>query len=158
MSDGTYIAVKWGDVCVNKLLTLCGLVDLPNIVPEDKIHTTIIYDTKVSPEGVLVATQSSYNAFISNLDVFTSSDGNKCLVAILNCPELDKRYSELSDKYGFTSDYPEYKCHITLSYSIEDWDMFYTLDTYIKSSSNLFKMNSTGEYIEPLNENWKDEL
>lgn len=156
--NGCYIAIKWESDCVNRLINLCEIMKIPNIVPKNKMHTTIIYDINASLEGVTVDTQSSYNALISKLDIFTSGSGNKCLVAILNCPELNNRFTELSEKYGFKSDYPEYHAHITLSYSLEDWDDFYTLDTYIQSANKLFQMTSTGEYIEPINLNFTDEL
>lgn len=156
-NNGTYIAIKYDNLSSRKIINLCKSFGLPNIVPIDKLHTTIIYST-VHADNPLIDAESTYNSFIDKLDIFVSSSGIKCLVALLDSSKLIARNKELTDKYGFVSDYPEYIPHVTLSYDIEDWNKFDSMNTYIKNVKYLYMMQGYGEYAEELNLDWKDEL
>jgi 2'-5' RNA ligase len=136
-------------------LNICKLLEIPNTLTKDKVHTTLIYSTK-HVEGVEVNAEEVYNAFISKLDIFTSSTGNKCLVAILECGKMVSRHKELMKKYGFTYDYPEYIPHVTLSYDIKDWDRFDLMNQYIKDSKFIYQLQGAGEYYEDLDLDWAE--
>jgi hypothetical protein len=157
VKDGTYVAITYEDNCVKRLINLCEVMGLPNIVPHSKIHTTLIYSTKYA-ENVLVNAESSYLAIIEGLDIFTSDSGIKCLVARLDCAAIKARHQELMNTYGFNHGFPEYIPHITLSYNIEDWDKFDYFNKYIKETKLLYMMFGISEYTTDLDLDWKSKL
>jgi hypothetical protein len=154
---GTYVAITYENNCVTRLINLCEEMGIPNITPHSKIHTTLIYSTNYA-EDVLVNSQTSYLAIIDKLDIFTSSSGINCLVAVLNCPTINARHQELMNTYGFNHGFPEYIPHITLSYDIEDWGKFEYMNKFIKDTKLLYMMIGTSEYTSDLDLNWKDKL
>jgi hypothetical protein len=154
---GTYVAITYDNMCTKRLIDLCVMMDLPNIVRQEKIHTTLIYSTNYA-DNVLVNSECSYVAIIDELDIFTSDSGIKCLVARLNCPHMNARHKELMNTYNFNHGFPEYIPHITLSYDIEDWDKFDYFNEYIKNTKLMYMMIGTSEYTTDLDLNWKDKL
>ena len=153
---GTYIAIKYDALSQNKLTSLAERFDVPNIIPKDKLHTTIIYST-VHSDDVIVNT-NPYNSFINKFDTFDSPSGKRCLVVILDNDALKERYKELTKLHGFVSDYPEYVPHITLSYDIEDWDRFDEMNEYIGQIKYTFMLVGVNEYVEDLDLEWTSKL
>jgi hypothetical protein len=109
-------------------------------------------------ENVEVNGNAQYVALPNKLDIWNSQSGKKCLVLELNCKQLVDRYKELTDTYGFTSDYPEYKCHITISYNIGDWDKIDEMQSYLNNNKIYYLLVSTGEYHENLVDDWSSSL
>jgi hypothetical protein len=104
------------------------LSDIPNGVPADKLHSTILYSRKHLPDYVPAGKYEE--PIVGNpleLDVWEThaneeGDTTNCLVLKYECASLCARHKALMDAHEATFDYDEYVPHITLSYDIGDMD------------------------------------
>jgi len=91
-----------------------------DIVDIDSLHCTLIYSKKpyvdnIEPEEyTAIGTFQEFNLFGPNKDT---------LVVEINSQDLRRRNEELVEKYGFISDFDEYKSHVTLSYNADGIDI-----------------------------------
>ena len=152
-SSGIYIAIKYNPYSAIKLKDIAENYGVPNIIPIDKFHTTLIYSTK-GADNVEIYENMQYIALPDKLDIWTSQSGEKCLVLKINCKQLVDRNKELMDKYQFVSDYPEYTPHITLSYDIGEWNRIDEMQTHINNNKIYNALVSLGEYSEELEKEW----
>lgn len=123
----------------NEVLKL-GITDL-----NSELHSTIIYSAKPHKQNV----QTSPDVHVAQcLGYELFGDESNILVMKLSCPSLSKRFDDLTDQYGFVSDYDEYRPHITLAYDVKDVDI-----------SKLPLYNKTiilkNEYSEGLDVDWE---
>lgn len=154
---GCYIAVKYNPFSVNKIKQIAEKYQVPNIIPLDKFHTTLIYSTK-GAENVEVYEDTEYVVLADKLDIWQSKSGENCLVLKVDCKQLVDRNEELMDKYQFISDYDEYKPHVTLSYDIGDWDMIAEMQSYLNNNKIYNMLLTAGEYQEELKTEWSSTL
>lgn len=154
---GLYIAVKYNPYSVNKIKQIAENYQVPNIIPLDKFHTTLIYSTK-GAENVEVYQDMEYVVLSDKLDIWTSKSGEKCLVLLVDCKQLVDRNLELMNKYQFVSDYPEYKPHVTISYSVDDWDKIDEMQSYLDNNKIYHMLLTSGEYMEKLQTEWASTL
>ena len=155
--SGIYIAVKYNRFSVNKIKQLAEKYQVPNVIPLDKFHTTLIYSTK-GAENVETFEDMEYVVLPNQLDIWTSKSGEKCLVLKVDCTQLVRRNKELMEKYQFVSDYPEYNPHITISYDIGDWSMITEMQSYLNNNKIYNMILTTGEYQEELKTEWANTL
>jgi len=85
---------------------------------KNDLHLTLIYSKKEHKERIET---SSYKipVIVTEYDIY-GEEGNECLVAKVKSEELLFKNSELVNKYGFISDFPNYEPHITLSYNMNN--------------------------------------
>jgi hypothetical protein len=109
-----------------------------------ELHCTLIYSKKphvddIEPEEyTAVGTFQEFNLF---------GEDKNTLVIEINSQDLRRRNAELVEKYGFISDFDEYKSHVTLSYNADGID--------INSLPPMdFAFSFINETVEPLDENW----
>jgi len=143
--DGVYISVKMRD---ESLIALKNYADkyLNGYDFNLDQHCTLIYSKKEQKELI---ESKEYDAIGTFLHFSKFGKEGETLVAELNCDLLVNRNKELVKKYGFVSDYDEYKPHFTLVYDAQDID--------INSLPAIdFALNFYDETVEPLNENWKN--
>ena len=150
---GTYAGVKFKTASINNVETYIKNNKIPNPVPGDKLHTTLLYSRKHCPnykplttyDAPLIGTPTEFDVWESQAD----NDGKKsrCLVLEYDCKGLDDRHSELMKEHDATYDYDEYKTHITLSYDVGDMD----IKDLPKFTDDL---EIDGEYSEDLNLTW----
>jgi len=85
-----------------------------------ELHCTLTYSKKphvdnIEPEEyTAIGTFQEFNLFGPNKDI---------LVVEINSQDLRRRNEELIEKYGFISDFDEYKSHVTLSYNADGIDI-----------------------------------
>lgn len=156
-SNGVYIAVKYNQYSAIKLKDVAEAYSVPNIIPLDKFHTTLIYSTK-GADNVEVYDDIQYTVLPNKLEIWDSKSGEKCLVLKIDCKQLVDRNLELMNKYQFVSDYPEYKPHITLSYSIGDWNRIDEMQSYLNNNKIYNMLVTSGEYMEELETEWSSTL
>lgn len=145
---GTYAGVHFSESTQDDLKKFMMMNDIPNPVPRDKLHTTLLYSRKRCPNYVprglidppLVGKPTGF-------EVWPSQEGNNCLVLKYDCPELTQRHKDLMSEHGATFDYPEYRTHVTLSYDIGDMDIS-SLPPYEGT------IEIVEEYAEELNLEW----
>nr|7T26_A Chain A, Acb1 [Erwinia phage FBB1]7T27_A Chain A, Acb1 [Erwinia phage FBB1] len=113
--SGLYVAAKFSESTLDALEELQRSLKLPNPVPRDKLHTTIVYSRVNVPYKV--ASGSFEIADKGKLTVFETQSGNRALVLEMDSDYLSARHS-YAKALGASYDYPDYRPHITLSYNI----------------------------------------
>ena len=120
--DGTYVSL---DLSKESKALLDNFVEmnlgLTERVDPSTFHITIIYSrTPVPSAENLLDMPSSLpvEALATGYEVFPTKNDGKCLVMRLACPYATRLNSELG-KQGATSDYDEYKPHLTIAYDTE---------------------------------------
>lgn len=149
---GTYAGVKFDSNTVDALVKFCKDAKIPNCLPSEKFHTTLLYSRKFLPD-YKPATDTNLVGTPVGLEIWPSQDGNSCLVLVYSCPKLTARHLKLLKQHDTTHDY-EYKPHITLSYDIKDW----TKKDLPEIPATLNKIVINKEYGEDLDLDWTKSL
>lgn len=118
--DGTYVSMDLSDesrIMVDNYVE--HMLGLEERVDPSSYHITIIYSrTPVPSAERYVGTVGADKATCVGYEVFPTKSDGKCLVL-----RLQYQFAELLNKQltaeGATSDYPEYKAHMTLAYNIK---------------------------------------
>lgn len=123
--------------------------NIPNAVPDEKLHTTILFSRIHCPEYVPLGKISP--AIVAKpvaLEVWDTRNGKRALVLRLESEQLIARHKELMSAHNASYDYAEYKPHITLSYDVGS--------TFKASDFTTpdFNLEFNVEYFEPLNLSW----
>lgn len=143
ISQGLYVCAKFNEQTLDNIEALCRELKVPNPVPREKIHSTILYSRVKVP---YVAASGSFEvAETGELDIFVTQEGERALVL-----KLDSDYLRTRHRYGMalgaTYDYPEYIPHITLSYNVGALKF---------SGKHDVKIVLSHEKAEPLQLDWK---
>lgn len=151
---GVYVAVNYTNGTTNKIHELFDGV--PNLVPKDKIHTTVIYSRTGDFNNVDISQYDDISkayCFCYGLDVWKTQDGKNALVMkIPNAMHLIEAHRQLMKKYDLSYDFPEYQPHITISYDVGD---NFNIDEYSKKVFTLILFYDK-MYKEELIENWQN--
>lgn len=121
--DGTYVSLEMDDQSKEMLDNFVAMnLGLEERVNPSTYHITIIYSRTPVPiaekHPFTVNDTTPAVAKIIGYELFPTKNDGKCLVARIHCPEAINMNSWLSQR-GATSDYLEYKPHITLAYDIQ---------------------------------------
>lgn len=155
---GTFIGVKLDAESKQKIINLIAKLKLQEPIPEEKLHSTLVYSDKKTLDGFTSNTnfgEGNYpKATPVNFSVFPNSQnpGTGCLVMELDSDYLHSRHDEIVSKYDVQEKFPTYRPHITLSYNYsgEPPD-----EKYLK---DLGELNIETEYDEPINDNFAKSL
>jgi len=151
---GTYAGVRFDDDTVNRIKSFINDNEIPQPVPDEKMHTTVLYSRKHLPNYEAAGDfESPHEGTPTEFDLWESQpdeDGirNNCLVLQYDCDPLVERHKSLMDEHGATFDFEEYKPHVTLSYNVGD------LDLSNLNPSDVGPINVVSEYQEELNIDW----
>jgi len=118
-SPGLYVAVKFQQETIDNIVAFQTKNNIPNPVPSEDLHSTIVYSRvpiEWIPEGHI---NLRVNTDASVLETWETRGGSSCLVWHYYSPFQHKRFKDAME-LGATYDFPEYKCHITLSYDCGD--------------------------------------
>lgn len=138
---GTYICAKVSKKSREQMQKWVNEYNIPNAADPKQYHTTIVYSRKGIPEVTEYKIDFPIEASIKGWEIFNSGE-KKCLVAVVDCPELTKCHEEIRKKYGATHDYPDYHPHITVSYDYGN--------AKVPDVVPDFKITYTSSQIEPL--------
>ena len=149
-APGTFAGVNFDSATLGALAAYMRAQNIPNPVPVDKLHTTLLYSKRNLPNFLPQEKYDSpYTANSNGLEVFEpradSEKQKRCLVLKLDCDELSQRHSDLMIDHNADYDFDEYIPHVTLSYDVGDAEPkdFEAFDR---------PLNITGEYHEELND------
>ena len=118
VEGGLYSSVKPIGTCIQKLKTLFSLVS--HIDPDiDKMHCTVLYSRNKNGATGETESQRVYSATIKEFTHWVGHDGKTYLVALLDSPMLQKAFRDWRE-LGYTSDYNEYKPHITIKKGLSE--------------------------------------
>ena len=118
--DGTYVAFTLSKESKALLDNFVEMnLGLTERVDSNTYHITIIYSRTPVPsaENYKDNHKLPTTAIVSGYEIFPTKHDGKCLVMRLVCPYATELNSELT-KQGATSDYTEYKPHMTLAYDM----------------------------------------
>ena len=150
---GTYVGVKFDDQTNAAILKYIADNNIPNGVPEAKLHTTVLYSRVPCPDitvdGVL---PTPITGTPTGLDVW--GDGKRCLVMTYDCPELVSRHEKYREEHGASHDFPDYQPHVTLSYDIGDMDISSLPEVAVAIPEVVINQ----DYIEDLDLDWSSKL
>jgi hypothetical protein len=123
---GTYAGVHFDEMTIRDLMFMQDLLSIPNRLPPEKFHSTLLYSRKPLPNYVAfgpypVSPTSDTNEF--ELKVFETQGGKRALVLAYKCTFLEERHKSLMEEHDGTWDHPSFIPHITLSYDIGDTDI-----------------------------------
>ncbi len=149
---GTYAGVKFSDDTIAALEKYTKDNKIPNALPADKYHTTLLYSRKhlpnYKPEGDY---KTPMTGSPTGFEIWPNYDSSKnCLVLSYSCPQLYQRHHKLMNQHGATYDFDEYKPHVTLSYDVGNLKVD-KLPTFEDS------LEITSEYDEELKIGWADD-
>ncbi len=122
--DGTYVAFEMSkdsrellDHFISQVLGPIERVD------PKSYHITVIYSRTPVPDADNLPRDMSAEANATGYEVFQTKDGGKCLVLRVESGEARALNKKLG-RMGATSDFPDYKPHVTLCYNMsEDIDV-----------------------------------
>jgi len=122
VNAGKYVGVRFTPETKQTLSDIIHKEKVPNSIDIEKLHSTVAYSKGSNIPGYEVSGEfeEPIRGEIKEFDIFPSQDGCNCLVAKLNCPELDDLHNQTME-HGATYDYDEYIPHVTLSYDAGDW-------------------------------------
>lgn len=119
--DGTYVSIEMSEESRKLLDNFVEMnLGLSERVDPKTYHITVIYSRTPVPsaEDLLhMPSQLPVEAIATGYEVFPTKTDGQCLVMRLACPYATRLNSQLS-KVGATSDYTEYKAHVTLAYDM----------------------------------------
>jgi 2'-5' RNA ligase len=148
-SKGTYVSMPLSYASKNALHNfITNELKLTETVDPSTLHITIIYSrTPVPTADKLEGFPTIEQAEILGYEVFPTKNDGYCIVL-----RLKYRFAELMNKVltdeGATSDYAEYKPHVTIAYDIKETIDINTLPI------PTFKLSFDSVRVEPLNEEY----
>ena len=115
--DGTYVAFQMSEQSRDMLDHFVEMnLGLTERVDPKSYHITVIYSRTPVPTAEKRKGKIDAQAQATGYEIFNTKDGGKCLVLRVVCPKAAQMNSELKAE-GATSDYPDYKAHVTIAYN-----------------------------------------
>ena len=118
--DGTYVSMNLREesrILLDSYVE--NMLGLDERVDPSTYHITIIYSkTPVPTAEKYIGEKTDTPAYVHSYEVFPTKNQGKCLVMRLQFPYANNLNAELTLQ-GATSDYNEYKPHLTLAYDTE---------------------------------------
>lgn len=154
---GTYAGVGFCDDTIKRIKTFIEENEIPQPVPDDKLHSTVLYSRKHLPDYQAAGEyEQPYEGTPTEFDLWKSQpdengETSNCLVLQYDCDPLVERHNSLMQEHGATFDFDEYRPHVTLSYNVGD------LDLSSLNPSDVGPINIINEYREDLNTDWAKE-
>lgn len=115
--DGTYVAFQMSEQSREMLDHFVEMnLGLTERVDPKSYHITVIYSRTPVPTAEKRKGKIDAAAHAVNYEIFNTKDGGKCLVLRVVCPKATQMNQELKAE-GATSDYADYKAHVTIAYN-----------------------------------------
>lgn len=145
---GTYVGLRVLAASRDEIIKHClqQRIAVNLSLTEKSLHSTVIYSRTPCP-NIVSNDAVIYPALFSRWACLDSSNGEKCLVILLDSPAIVARHLKLMSDHSATYDYEEYLPHITLSYNYTGREP----DTLPPITFPIFLGN---EYVEDLDLNW----
>ena len=119
--NGTYVSLNLSKQSKELLDNFVEMnLGLKERVDKSTYHITVIYSRSPVPtaENLLhMHTPLPVEAQVTGYEVFPTKNDGKCLVMRLDCPFATRLNADLT-KQGATSDYDQYKAHLTIAYDM----------------------------------------
>ena len=120
--DGTYVSLEMDAPSQGLLDHFVEMnLGLTERIDPSTYHITVIYSRTPVPRAEVLQGVADVYANATGYEVFPTKDGNKCLVLRVESKAAEQLNSYLGT-LGATSDYDDYKAHITLCYNFKGSD------------------------------------
>ena len=120
--DGTYVSLEMDAESQGLLDHFVEMnLGLTERIDPTTYHITVIYSRTPVPRAEVLKGSADVGADAVGYEVFPTKDGNKCLVLRVVSKAAEQLNSYLGT-LGATSDYLDYKAHITLCYDYKGSD------------------------------------
>lgn len=150
--SGTYVSGKFSEESCDELYDLVKELKIPNPVPKESFHVTIVYSPKTVKYKGLGELENPWIVIPKNLHIFHTQDGKNCLVMKLHAPELIEQHQMIVDDYGAEHTFDEYIPHVTCSYDVgEDYKI-------PKKKIKKIELEIVEEISEPINKDYVKNL
>ena len=118
--DGTYVSMDLSEPSRELMDNFVEMnLGLTERVDKSTYHITVIYSrTPVPSAEQYKGYGDEQPARVTGYEVFPTKNDGKCLVMRLECPFAELLNKQLTAQ-GATSDYAEYKPHMTIAYDIK---------------------------------------
>jgi 2'-5' RNA ligase len=114
--DGTYVSLELDAISQGLLDHFVEMnLGLTERIDPSTYHITVIYSRTPVPRAEVLQGVADVDAYATGYEVFPTKDGNKCLVLRVASKAAEQLNSYLGT-LGATSDYDDYKAHITICY------------------------------------------
>jgi len=123
---GTYAAAKFDSDSKKVIVDFVKDNEIPSPLDTDKLHCTVIFSKAHIPNFKAAGKYDEpMECKPDGFEVWnTRTEGVRCLVLKLKCPELVARHKALMKEYPeATYDYDKFKVHVTISYNIGEMDI-----------------------------------
>jgi len=121
--DGTYVSLEMSTESRALLDNFVEMnLGLTERVDPKTYHITVIYSRTPVPSAEFLLDRNTslpVEAMATGYEIFPTKNDGQCLVMRLVCPYATRLNSQLT-KEGATSDYAEYKTHLTIAYDIKE--------------------------------------
>lgn len=117
--DGTYVAYQMSKESRELLDHFVEMnLGLTERLNPDTYHITIIYSRTPVPQAEQFIGETTATANAVGYEIFPTKTGDKCLVLRVQSSQAEVFNKHLG-AMGATSDYPDYKPHVTIAYNIQ---------------------------------------
>jgi 2'-5' RNA ligase len=121
--DGTYVSLEMSQESRDLLDNFVEMnLGLSERVDKKTYHITVIYSRTPVPSAeqlMHMNTSIPVEAQAVGYEIFPTKNDGQCLVMRIICPYATRINSQLNAA-GATSDYPDYKPHITIAYNLKE--------------------------------------
>lgn len=121
--SGLYVSVSFTEESKRLIADLMQRLEIPNPVPIDDLHTTILHSETPVESFDLFASNTQLTkpiaASICSFEVF-GQGGEQHLVLKLSAPKLFILHHTIKNATGAVPTFPTYQPHVTLSYDCPD--------------------------------------
>lgn len=150
-TGGTYAGYRFDKNDLKKITDWAEENKIPNLIPSNKIHCTLLYSKKPCPNyKPLGKLKKPFVVKLGKMEVWPTQDKKYALIINLDAPEMIERHKQLMDELNATYDYDEYKPHITISYDVGK-------DFKLKNKPKLEgSIKVVEEYDEQLIDDWQN--
>lgn len=114
--EGTYASLIPSTDSKEKLFRFCSDIGIPNLMEIRDYHCTLIHSDTPVPE---IITEDFGLPILALMKGFKVLGDKKFLVIELYCPDAKSLNERLSEKYGATSDFPDFIPHISIAKNFE---------------------------------------
>lgn len=154
--SGTFAGVHFSQTTLDKLVQYNIDADIPNKVPADKMHCTLLYSRKELPtyqplgklDPPLIGKPMRLVKWPSQPD----GDGiiTLCLVLLFDCDDLHERHNQIMNEHGGTHSFSNYNPHVTLSYDVGNLQVSTLPDIRLMVD----ELEIVEEYKDTIDDNW----
>lgn len=110
---GTYSAIIPSRESAEMLFAYMVTLGIDNLEDKDEYHCTLIYSKTACPDIAKEDFDLPCEAIPKGFSAFGKDEDT--LVLEIYCPNAKRLQNVFKDKYGATSDFPDYKAHITVA-------------------------------------------